>query len=69
MRYKALVSFSGQISMAMGEVREISDQSIVDDLLKARYIIPIEPKEEKVKTDDVEKPKTKTKRKEKKDGN
>lgn len=69
MRYKALVSFSGQISMAMGEVREISDQSIVDDLLKARYIISIEPKEEKAKTDDVEKPKPKTKRKENKDGN
>lgn len=36
--YKALISFSGQISMTEGEVREISDQSLVMDLLKAGYI-------------------------------
>lgn len=40
MEYKALVSFSGLISMAMGEVREITDEKIVKDLLKARYIQP-----------------------------
>lgn len=61
MRYKALVSFSGLISMIGGEVRELSDQTIIDDLLKAGYIIPFEvdekPKEEK--------PKGKTKGKEK----
>ena len=45
MLYKALVSFSGLISMAMDEVREISDQSIVDDLLKAKYIEPVEAEE------------------------
>ena len=38
MLYKALVSFSGTISMAMGEVREITDEPIADDLLKAHYI-------------------------------
>lgn len=38
MVYKALVSFSGKISMAMGEVRVITDKSIVNDLLKAGYI-------------------------------
>lgn len=40
MQYKALISFSGLISMSMGEVREIADQKIVNDLLKAGYIQP-----------------------------
>ena len=38
MRYKALVSFSGEISMAKGEVRELSDSPIVKSLLEANYI-------------------------------
>ena len=41
MEYKALVSFSGAISMSMGEVREIEDQYLIDDLLKAGYIVPV----------------------------
>lgn len=51
MQYKALISFSGLISMSMGEVREITDQKIVNDLLNAGYIAEIrETKiEEKVK--------------------
>lgn len=41
MEYKAIVSFSGlKLSMRAGEVREISDDSLVSDLLKAGYIIP-----------------------------
>ena len=40
-KYKALVSFSGIISMAIGEIREISDKYIVDDLLKSNYIIEL----------------------------
>lgn len=48
--YRALVSFSGIISMSMGEVREISDLSLVKDLLRAGYIMPLEePKKEEVK--------------------
>ena len=35
MRYKAIVSFSGKIAMAMGDIREIEDASLVDDLMKA----------------------------------
>lgn len=58
MLYKACVSFSGQISMAGGEVREISDQTLVNDLLKAGYIT-------EHKSDD--KPEKKTKRKGKND--
>lgn len=61
MLYKACVSFSGQISMAGGEVREISDQTLVNDLLKAGYIT--EHKEDKVS----DKPEKKTKRKGKND--
>lgn len=41
MKYRALVSFSGLISMSMGEEREIKDQYLIDDLLKAGYIAPI----------------------------
>ena len=36
--YKALGSFSGLISMAKGETREIKDKEIIKDLLKAGYI-------------------------------
>lgn len=38
MVYRALRSFSGVISMAAGEERELKDQRLIDDLLKARYI-------------------------------
>ena len=50
MKYRALKGFSGLISMKKGEVKEIKDQYIVDDLLKAGYI------------EAVEKPKTTSKR-------
>jgi hypothetical protein len=42
MLYKATVSFSGVMAMHKGEVREISDPALVDDLSKAGYIIPYE---------------------------
>ena len=53
MQYKALISFSGLISMSMGEVREITDQKIVNDYLNAGYIakiIEIKKEEEAKKT-------------------
>ena len=53
MQYKALISFSGLISMSMGEVRKIADQKIVNDLLNAGYIakiIEIKKEEEAKKT-------------------
>ena len=37
-KYKALVSFSGLISMVKGQEKEIEDEYIVADLLKAKYI-------------------------------
>ena len=36
--YRALVSFSGVISMAKDEVREITNKDTVKDLIKAGYI-------------------------------
>lgn len=38
MEYKALISFTGLVSMDKGEVREITDPSIVQGLLDAGYI-------------------------------
>ena len=51
MKYKALVSLCGKISMAYGEVMEINDEEIVKDLLKAGYIekVPEEKKKAKKK--------------------
>lgn len=36
--YRALVSFSGVISMYKGEVREITNKEVIKDLLQAKYI-------------------------------
>ena len=48
MMYKALVSFSGTVSMSKGQVKEINDKNIVADLLQAKYIEPLEkPKSKK----------------------
>ena len=38
MKYKALVGFSGIVSMAKGEVKELTNPAIIDDLLSANYI-------------------------------
>ena len=61
MMYKALISFTGLVSMAQGDVREISDVSLANDLLKAGYIE--EAKEDKPE----EKPKAETKKAPKKE--
>jgi hypothetical protein len=45
MKVKALISFSGVESMAMDEVKDILDESIVKDLLRAGYVEEV--KEEK----------------------
>ena len=63
MRYKALVSFTGKISMAQGEVGEISDPAVVDDLVRAGYIIPFVADKKESKEDSEEKPKRKGKAK------
>lgn len=48
MLVKALVSFSGVISMGLGEERDIKDKAIVKDLLACGYVEQVE-KEQPVK--------------------
>lgn len=52
-KYKAIVSFSGlKIAMTCGEVREISDPSLVANLIKAGQIIElVETPPKKVEAD------------------
>ena len=38
MKYEALVSFTGVITMSKGEVRELTDPLVIKDLLQAKYI-------------------------------
>lgn len=38
MKVKALISFSGIISMQIGETRDISNEEIVEDLKQAGYV-------------------------------
>ena len=53
MLYKAMKSFTGKIIMRMGEVRDISDPLIAEDLQNAGYIEavkqPKQPKQTKKK--------------------
>lgn len=59
MQYLALVSFSGnKLSMAEGQVCEITDSALIDDLTKAKFIMPYEATEVKKET----KPKRKGKK-------
>ena len=37
-KYVALVSFCGLVTMAQGEEKEIADEKVAKDLLKAKYI-------------------------------
>ena len=48
MKYKALVSFAGAVTMAKGEIREISDPLVIKDLTEAKYIAPAEEKKKRV---------------------
>ena len=43
--YKAKVSFSGVVSMNVGEVSDIADVNIAKDLLRAGYVEEIKPAE------------------------
>lgn len=69
MKYRALVSFTGTISMAGGEVREISDLTLAENLLKCGYIEEIAPKNIEHTADEAVEKKAKTPRRKKTDGN
>jgi hypothetical protein len=43
--FKAIKSFSGVLSMNVGEVKDIADVNIAKDLLKAGYIVEVKPAE------------------------
>ncbi len=46
--YKALKSFVGKVSMVEGEVKDILDEEIAKDLLRAGYIELVGNKAEKI---------------------
>lgn len=57
--YKALKNFSGILSMSVGDVCEIADESIAKDLLRVGYIQEIKPAQRggKPKEEKAEEPK------------
>lgn len=48
MKLKALVSFTGAISMQMGQVKQVDDEFICNDLLSAGYVEVIEGPETQI---------------------
>lgn len=45
MAYRALISFSGLVSMVKGEVREIADEAVAKDLVRCGYIEDLSEKQ------------------------
>lgn len=56
MKVKALVSFTGQFTMAEGETADITNEVVLQDLLKCGYVKDIDEDKATIK-DKVEKPK------------
>lgn len=44
MKIKALKSFSGALTMTVGEVREYGNEEILNDLMRAGYIEEVRPR-------------------------
>lgn len=42
MRVRAKVSFAGEVSMALNEVKDVPEGSVLDDLLCCGYVVPEE---------------------------
>lgn len=62
-KYKATVSFSGiKIAMVQGEVREISDPALIDNLLKAGQIVELVETQPKAKAEPETEPKEEPKK-------
>ena len=51
MKYEALVSFTGLLNMAKGDVREIPDEATAKDLLQAGYVKAVKEKKTKKKSE------------------
>ncbi len=54
MKYEAIESFSGVISMAEGEVREIPNDALAKDLIKAKLIKKYVPNDAKAIKEELE---------------
>lgn len=52
MKVKALVSFSGLVTMAQGDEKVIKDKVILEDLLQAGYVEELPSTKKRVKTDE-----------------
>ena len=48
MLVKALISFCGKVSMNYGEIKDISEKPVVDDLVKAGYVEKVKKEKKKV---------------------
>ena len=42
MRVRAKVSFAGEVSMALNEVRDVPEGDVLDDLVRCGYVVPEE---------------------------
>lgn len=42
MRVRAKVSFAGEVSMALNEVRDVPEGDVLDDLICCGYVVPEE---------------------------
>ena len=64
MAYKATIAFAGRkISMRRGEVKEITDEALAKDLIKAGYVIELADESKTQDSKPVEsKPKTTSKK-------
>lgn len=47
--YRALKSFSGKISMKKGDVKDITEKTLINDLLRAKYIEEMKPESKSAK--------------------
>lgn len=47
MLYRATRSFTGRITMIKGEVREISDPEVENDIVRCGYAVPVETSKKK----------------------
>ena len=63
MAYKATIAFAGRkISMRRGEVKEITDEALVKDLIKAGYVIELDESKPQESKPVESKPKTTSKK-------
>lgn len=47
MKVRALLSFCGTVSMGRGEVADVTDKAVLDDLLQAGYVEEVKKQKEK----------------------